>query len=77
MSAVKNIFSPPKTPSISLPAPQDTPAPPTVDDAQQAAQAESDGNKRRGRLATVLTPSNTSNDLTGNAAPSLKRMLGA
>lgn len=77
MAAAKALLTGPKTPSINLPPPQDNPAPPTVDDARAAADAAAEATRRRGRLASVLTPSNTAAELGGTPASSLKRVLGA
>ena len=77
MSVVKGLFSTPKTPAINLPPPQEQPAPPTIDDARAAADAQAESQRRRGRLASVLTPSNTAAQLGGTPQNSLKRMLGA
>lgn len=86
MAPVKSLFSPPKTPSVVQAAPSaaaaeaataPAPSPPTVDDAKVAAEQEAEVNKRKGRLANVLTPSSTSAQLGGSPQPSLKRALGA
>lgn len=77
MSVAKNLFSSPKTPAINLPPPQEQPAPPTIDDARASADAAAAATKRRGRLASVLTPAGTAGDLGGTPQNSLKRMLGA
>lgn len=65
-------------PPVVLPAPQEQPAPPTVDEAAQAAESERQLAKRKGRLATFLSPASTSAQL--NAGPqesALKKMLGS
>lgn len=61
-----------------LPAPQPTTPPPTVDDAANAASADAELNKRKGRLASFISSSSSSASLGGGVQESaLKRMLGA
>lgn len=63
--------SPPLTPMV------ETPPPPTVDSAREAADAQAAADKRQGRLSTIFTPSGTSSDLATNTATTFsKKLLG-
>lgn len=66
------------SPKAPAPTPMvDTPAPPTVDEARQAADAQATAEKRQGRLSTIFTPSNNSGDLATNTATTFsKKLLG-
>lgn len=63
--------APPLTPMI------DTPPPPTVDAAREAADAQAAADKRQGRLSNIFTPSATSDQLGQNTATTFsKKLLG-
>lgn len=67
-----------KAPDIIAPEPA-TPAP-TIDQGRAVAEAEVAKDKRKGRLANYLTPSNTSAQLGGagqTAGNFIKTQLGA
>lgn len=73
--AIGGLFSEPDMPS--MPTPEPTIPTPTVDQARINAEAEIKSDKRKGRLANYLSPSDTGAQLNQGTGPSLKRMLGA